>query len=387
MDTANALGADRPKVGHVTRSYLPRTETFIYSLLREQREFRPVVLAQRTENLDEFPIDVVVPLLARGASPAGRVGRRIRSALAGAPSTLAHRIGTEAREAGCAALHGHFGWSGYDARWARERLGLPLITTFYGRDIGLGRTDPEWRERYAELFETGDRFVCEGPAMAQQLADIGCPPEKTRIVKIGIDLARFPFAPPVRSRPLVVMQAARLVEKKGVDVAIRAFASASPRIGDSQLWIIGDGPCLDGAQKLSADLGVEHCVRFLGSVSYDEYNALLKKVHIGIQPSRTAPDGDTEGGAPTALLELQARGIPVVATTHADIPQVVARADQLAAEEDAAGIADALVRVATATEVEWLERARDGRSLVEREHDIHQTAAQIEDLYREVSGA
>src|SRR5690349_6421229 len=97
----HATGASDPAVGHVLRTYLPRTETFIYTLLRAQRGFRPVVLAQQTENLEEFSLAPIVPLLARGASVPGRALRRTRSVMAGAPSTLAHRIALEAERHGC----------------------------------------------------------------------------------------------------------------------------------------------------------------------------------------------------------------------------------------------------------------------------------------------
>jgi colanic acid/amylovoran biosynthesis glycosyltransferase len=376
------LGA-RPPVAHFLRTYLPRTETFIYTLLRAQERVRPIVLAQATENLDEFRFDPVVDLLSAGSSGPGRALRRLRSRLAGAPSTLAQRIATHAEARGAIAIHAHFGYAGVEALWARERLGIPLLTTFYGWDIGLGRSDPSWQEAYAKLFAGGDRFLCEGPAMADQLAEIGCPSDRISVVKIGIDLERFPFSTPARTSPLVILQAARLVEKKGVDISLRAFAAALLELGEAELWIVGNGPLEAELRSLSERLGVSPAVRFLGSVSYARYQELLQRVHVGLQPSRTTADGDTEGGAPSVLLELQARGIPVVATRHADIPQVVPDGDQLPEENDVEGVARVLVAVARAGDAEWRERSRRGRELVEREHDVRRTARQIEDLYRD----
>ena len=175
--------------------------------------------------------------------------------------------------------------------------------------------------------------------MADTLAGIGCPHKKIRLVRIGLDLDYFPFAQRARGRPLVIVQAARLVEKKGVDLSIRAFAAARADLGESELWIVGDGPERSSLEALATELAVADSVRFVGELSHGRYRELIGEAQICLQPSRTAADGDTEGGAPTVLIELQAAGLLVVATRHADIPYVVPRDDQLADEEDVPGIA------------------------------------------------
>jgi colanic acid/amylovoran biosynthesis glycosyltransferase len=222
--------------------------------------------------------------------------------------------------------------------------------------------------------------------MARQLIALGCPEHKIRILKIGLDLQRFQFAPPVRSSPLIILQAARFVEKKGIDLSIQAFAAARHRLGLSELWLIGDGECRSELESLAVRLGVGASVRFLGSMSHDALRHAVRQAHICIQPSRTAQDGDTEGGAPTVLLEMQAIGMPVVSTRHADIPAVVAHPEQLVEEGDVDGLADALVRLAQVSDEEWREHARRGRALIEAEHDARRIASQLEDVYAEALG-
>ena len=280
-------------------------------------------------------------------------------------------------------LHAHFGWSGPPSLVAARRLGLPLITTFYGRDLAHRKRRWQRRGVYEELFDVGTLFICEGPAMAKTLIGIGCPMEKVRIVRIGIDLRDFPFQARVRREPLVLLQVARLVEKKGVDVSIRAFAEARTTMGPSELWIVGDGELREELESLAKQLGVTDAVRFFGEVSHAEYRDVLAHAHIGIQPSRTAADGDTEGGAPTVLLEMQATGLPVLATRHADIPFVVSAHDCLVEENDVAGLAEALARVAQLPDAEWDTQTKAGRVLVESEHDVSVVARSVEALYAE----
>ncbi len=49
----------------------------------------------------------------------------------------------------------------------------------------------------------------------------------------------------------------------------------------------------------------------------------MSRHHLFLSPSVTAPDGDSEGGAPVSIIEAAATGMPVVSTTHCDIPQAV----------------------------------------------------------------
>jgi colanic acid/amylovoran biosynthesis glycosyltransferase len=219
--------------------------------------------------------------------------------------------------------------------------------------------------------------------MAGTLRNLGCPSEKIRVVRIGLDLDYFPFVPRTRTKPFVVVQTARLVEKKGADLSIRAFAGAREQLGSSELWIVGDGPERHALEALVTELGVNGSVRFIGEVSHERYRELIAQAHLCLQPSRTASDGDTEGGAPTVLIEMQAAGLPVVATQHADIPQVVPHSDQLAREEDVSGLMDALIRVAQLSDDSWRDRAEEARTFVEENHDARMIARQIERLYAE----
>ncbi|HEX6179087.1 MAG TPA: glycosyltransferase [Thermoanaerobaculia bacterium] len=69
---------------------------------------------------------------------------------------------------------------------------------------------------------------------------------------------------------------------------------------------------------------MESRVHFAGFVTHDEFLGLLPEHHLFIQPSITASDGDSEGGHPVALTQAAASGMPIIATRHDDIPEIVA---------------------------------------------------------------
>lgn len=366
-------------VAHVVPEYLPRSATFIYTLLRHQERFRPVVLARTTSNLDEFPIDPVYALAVTG--PVVGV-RHLLGRLRNGASSYERRIVERAHEHRCMLVHAHFGWSGRDSVAAADRLDIPLVTTFYGRDISeAGRA--RRRHPYARLFERGSLFVCEGPTMAGRLGAIGAPESRIRVVPIGIDLEQFPFADRPPREPLVIVQCARFVEKKGIDLTLEAFARARSAIGPCELVLIGDGPLRPEVETRIARLDLDSSVRLTGLVSHDEYRRIAASAHLCVQPSRTAADGDSEGGAPVVLLEMQAMGVPIVATAHADIPFVVPHPDDLVPENDVEALADAIVRVANESDEDRRRSAVEARDFIVRRHDASVSSQAVERTYDE----
>ena len=68
----------------------------------------------------------------------------------------------------------------------------------------------------------------------------------------------------------------------------------------------------------------------------------MEGYHVFIQPSCYTATRDCEGGAPLVLLNAQATGMPVITTTHCDIPDEVIHNETglLTAERDIEGLVD-----------------------------------------------
>ncbi len=142
------------------------------------------------------------------------------------------------------------------------------------------------------------------------------------IIPIGIDLAEFADLPPLealRKRyPMigdrkVVLFLGRLNFKKGVDIAIRAFAEASHGREDTFLVIAGPD---DGIQRESEALvrrfGLEGRVLFTGMVSGKDKLAVLSGSTIFVLPSHSENFG-------IAVIEAAACGIPVVISDRVNL--------------------------------------------------------------------
>lgn len=284
-------------------------------------------------------------------------------------------------------MHAHFGPMGGKMIALRETLGIPLVTTFYGFDMAPGLTLPneDWPDTRERLFAEGDMFLVEGPAMRQALIALGCPEDKVRLQRIAIDLAKVPFSErtmPVDGRARIVF-AGRIYEKKGLAYALEALTRVRDAGRAFDMRIIGSGSLQGELEEYAVANGLAASVHWLGFLGHADYVRQLQTASIFIHPSVTAEDGDTEGGAPTVLLEAQAMGIPIVSTVHADIPYVTVPGTSalLAPERDPDALAEALIELID-DPASWPERGRAGRAKIEAHHDIEVEVRSLEAKYR-----
>jgi colanic acid/amylovoran/stewartan biosynthesis glycosyltransferase WcaL/AmsK/CpsK len=376
---------NRSIVAHVNLRFFERTQTFVYLYISNLRRVRPICLSVAPFiNLDlfSFPRQDLYQvglgpesLRWLSASAIGKViGRRI----------LAERV---LRRRGSRVIHAHFGPTGWWSLLLKRRLGLPLITTFYGYDTArdLHQLGLDWSGCRQELFEEGDLFLVEGLFMKQQLVDLGCPPGKIQLQRLAIDLHSIPYRlrKPNTDGKVSIIFVGRFVEKKGLLYALHAVRDAQLRNEfDLEFRIIGDGPLAGQVRAFIKANKMENRVRLLGALSYQDCLREIQHADLMLQPSVTAANGDNEGGAPTVILEGQASGMPIVSTYHADIPYVVApgKSAVLVPERDQKALGDALVYL-LGHPAAWEEMGRAGRDHVQKFHSIELEAAALEDKY------
>ena len=374
-----------PVVAHFVFPYLFRTGSWIHSQLTNTSRHAPIVITEQTENLDIFPFS---PLYAyQDLGYARRIGLALRE---GRRRDLRPAFFSRVLERHRARLiHAHFGHAGATLLDVKRRVGLPMVTSFYGSDATQLARDPVWRERYRQLFAEGQVFLAEGQAMRRALLALGCPPEKVLIHHLGVPLDTLPFVVrrPDASGTVKVLIAATFREKKGIPYALRALECAARRCPRFSVTLMGDSAGKGGDEEEKREiLGLieraGYPVDWIGFRPYAAFQQLLLEHHIFLSPSVTARDGDSEGGAPVSIIEAAATGMPIVATRHADIPEVVVDGESalLSPERDVDGLANHLEYLSTEPRL-WESMGRRGRAHIERHHDARIQTARLEDIY------
>lgn len=333
----------RPRVGWLRHNFLPASETFLYQSLRAVSAHVDVeVFALHRRYADKFP-DAQV--LALEGQPWGRLETALYRATSWSPRWFAFARGVD-------VLHAHMGHTAAHALLAHARTGRPLVVSYYGRDVTLAQsasrfTDPAYWH-YAALWRrvltSADRVCVLSEDMKAQMVAVGAPADRIRIVRLGIDLARFDVARPAHTGPATVLMVGREIEKKGFDDGLRACAAAKAAGADLRIVVLGTGgPDQPKLRALAGELGLE--------VAWPDpatrVPQAMAEADILLVPSRTAANGDREG-TPTVICEGGAARLPVVATRHAGIPEQVVDGvtGLLAAERDVAGLAAHLVTLA-----------------------------------------
>jgi colanic acid/amylovoran biosynthesis glycosyltransferase len=360
-------------VVHSHPIWLPQTQTWLFNQIRSlPPRYRSHVVCEQVQNLDQFPVERLDALEEQPRWPRTRdlVLRKLR---------VRRHLGLlreVIRREGAAVVHSHFGNIGWADAGALRGTAARHVVTFYGFDVNqLPRVSPRWRQRYHRLFDHVDRVLCEGPHMAECIRELGCPGEKVRVHHLGVQLGEIAFLPRVwdGSSPLRVLIAATFREKKGVPYALEALGRLSARV-PVEITVVGEASPEPRSQAERVRImgildryDLHDRTRLLG---FQPQSVLMKEAyehHVFLSPSVTAADGDTEGGAPVSIIEMAASGMPVVSTTHCDIPNVLGgETGLLVGERDVDGLVAALERLADSAGT-WDPMLRSVRNRLERE--------------------
>lgn len=221
-------------------------------------------------------------------------------------------------------LHVYFGHTGVHLLPFLKRWPGPSIVSFHGMDVQARAHDPSYEPRLRELLQTTTLVLARSHSLLDRLRELGCPESKLRVNRTGIPLDQF--AKMDRAVPADgawrFVQACRLIEKKGLDDALHAFAQFVKQYPKAHFTIAGEGPLLDPLTQLRDELGLSQHVTFAGFLKGGELCKLYHASHLFVHPSRITEDGNQEG-IPNSMLEAMATGLPVIATLHGGIPEAV----------------------------------------------------------------
>ena len=379
----------------VFHQYLDPSENWAYQLLSHCTRTRIVIASETYLKNDLYDprftyiVSPIQPIGGQMGSPSVRWLNRYIRHLRGL--TYPWYMELQARSIGCRLIHSHFANVGWYSLPIADRLDLPHVVSFYGLDYEwLPFTQPEWRQRYRELIDQADLFICEGEHGVTLLQAMGCPQEKIVVVHLGVEVETIPWQ--VRKKQageLHLLQIARLVEKKGHIDTVRAFLRALPTCPGMTLTMAGPDP--ENRRHLLEEevrkAGAERVVTFLDWVDFATLHQFMLGFQVFIHPSCHAHDRDCEGGAPVVIIEAEATGMPVIATDHCDIPEVIVHGETglLTPEKDVEQLAASIERFYWMDQDEYRQFGEQARRHVEEEYSAVKSAERLEAVYADLT--
>lgn len=222
-----------------------------------------------------------------------------------------------------------------------------------GRVLHTDHSQILTRKRYADFYRRVLRWmVTHNIAVSQDLADFlvsecRVRPAKVSMIPNGIDVQRFAEVGDVTGlrnklgiadHKQIIGTIGRLMEQKGTEHLVRAYALLARKNPDAVLVIVGDGELRGSLERLARDLGVDDGVVFTGI--REDVPELLHLFDIFVLPSLWE-------GQPITIMEAMAAGKPVVATSVGGNAEILRQGDLgvLVPARDPGALSDAIERL------------------------------------------
>jgi colanic acid/amylovoran biosynthesis glycosyltransferase len=358
----------------------------IYRQLTGLQAFQTFIITKYRQNADRFPFDDVEPLV----TPKRHVLRRGYLKYVARKPALIYRGEYDAirrilirRDP--ELIHVYFGNTGVHLLPLLKQWDRPWVVSFHGMDVQSRPKEKGYDQKLRELLQLAPLVLVRSQSLANRLQDLGCASDKIRLNRTGIPLQNFPWverALPAEGKWQLI-QACRLVEKKGLLTTLGAFRRFVSDYPSSRLVIAGEGPLRDALARKIDELSLGTQVKLVGFLSQEELRRIYGESHIFIHPSELAADSNQEG-IPNSMLEAMASGLPVVATRHGGIPEAVQEGVDgiLVPERDEPALCEAMLKLATQPDL-WQRMARQASRSVAENFEQRQQIARLEAAYTE----
>lgn len=301
------------------------------------------------------------------------------------PSLVAEALWLRRRaaELGIHHVHVHFATEAAVTAMLLQALGGPTFSvTAHAKDIYRSTVNVPL---LSAIVERSAFTVTVCDANVRHMADLLGPRATARIRRLynGVDLELFRPAREAR-RGRHVLCVGRLVEKKGLDVLIDAFALLARRGVPFTATLIGDGEERGRIHDRVEAAGLGGRVELAGALDSAEVRRRMGEAELLCLPCKIGEDGNRDA-LPTVLLEALASGLPCISTPVTGIPEILdhGRAGTLVPVNDVEATARAMERVMADPRLR-AEQAAAGRARAEQFFDARASARTLHGWFESV---
>jgi colanic acid/amylovoran biosynthesis glycosyltransferase len=259
-----------------------------------------------------------------------------------------------------------------------------FVVNFVGFDYS-SRIRKQGTDIYKDLLEKADLVISHSFYSKDCLISLGCPGHKIIKHPVGIDVSKYTYEKRVIEDNEVFnfITVGRLVEKKAHRIILATISNILKKGKKLKYHIVGDGPLFqDIIDQIATDKLLQKHVTCHGYKTQMQVINMLHKCHVFLQPSITTLRWAEQEDTTTTLLEAQATGMPVIATYHAGIPEVVInnKTGMLIPERNIHDLENAMESfIDNPEKCIWM--GKNGRKFVEDNFDINKLNKKLEYVF------
>ena len=236
---------------------------------------------------------------------------------------------------------------------------------------------------YRPMFNEYDTLLPINHLWKERLIAAGANPHKVIVLHMGVNLERFNYIENnITEDTIHILSVGRLCGQKGYEYAIRGVAEYVKYTKKKISYkIIGRGELEEKLKNLVNNINASDFIHFIGAQPQHVVAEEMEKANVFLLPSVTDDNGYMEG-IPVALMEAMARGIICISTYHSGIPELIedGRTGFLCKEKDSEGIAKALLKTESLSNIQLNSIRQNARSTIESDFDVIKETQKLQEL-------
>ncbi|MBN1213093.1 MAG: glycosyltransferase, partial [candidate division Zixibacteria bacterium] len=246
----------------------------------------------------------------------------------------------EARKFKPDLVHAHYA-AGFGL-WALRTKIKPMLVSVWGADIIDFPSNIIARALIRRILKKADRITATSRFLKDTVRKLSPGAEqKTAVIPFGVVIP--PEIAPLPEKPIKICFIKAHRKKYGPDILLKTLVEVKKQIPEITLSIAGEGEMTAELKALTAELGLEDCVRFVRYIDNREIYPFLRRHHFMVMPS--VRESESFG---VAVLEAGACGRPTVASKIGGVPEVIVdgKTGFLVPAGDIDRLAETIVRLA-----------------------------------------
>lgn len=238
---------------------------------------------------------------------------------------------------------------------------------------------------FSKVFEKATLVLPVSDFIKKGLMQMGCNSGKIIVHHMGVDTKLFAPINKIEKQTVEILSVGSFIEKKGFQDALKAVGLLSENNTTVLKYkLIGEGPLKSEFMEVIEKYNLTKSVIFTGKLTQDKVIDEYQNADIYLHPSVTSSQGDDEG-IPTAIMEAQSCGLPVVSTLHTGIPELVRDnvTGFLSNEHDCSQIAKNIETLVNNRELRTRMGSK-GREVVLKDFNVDKLNKEMIDRYKEI---